>query len=144
MPLYRLQELYTGHCTACRNCTQAIVPPVGTVHRPLYRLQELYTGHCTTCRNCTQAIVPPSGTVHGPLYPLQELYTGHCTACRNCSNRAVPPAVYPGLFTACRNCTPGLPLNFSLYELKTLEWDILNPDRLINLEIDNKRRTSII
>ena len=29
-------------------------------------------------------------------------------------------------------------------EMKTLEWDILNPDRLINLEIDNKRRTSII
>ena len=27
-------------------------------------------------------------------------------------------------------------------ELKTLEWDILNPDRLINLEINNKRRTS--
>ena len=26
-------------------------------------------------------------------------------------------------------------------ELKTLEWDILNPDRLINLEINNKRRT---
>jgi len=31
-------------------------------------------------------------------------------------------------------------------ELKTLEWDwdIHNPDRLINLEINNKRRTSII
>ena len=29
-------------------------------------------------------------------------------------------------------------------ELKTLEWDILNSDRLINLEINNKRRTSII
>jgi len=29
-------------------------------------------------------------------------------------------------------------------QLKTLEWDILNPDRLINLEINNKRRTSII
>ena len=27
---------------------------------------------------------------------------------------------------------------------KTLEWDILNPNRLINLEIKNKRRTSII
>ena len=25
-----------------------------------------------------------------------------------------------------------------------IEWDILNPDRLINLEINNKRRTSII
>ena len=25
--------------------------------------------------------------------------------------------------------------------LKTLEWDILNPDRSINLEINNKRRT---
>ena len=33
---------------------------------------------------------------------------------------------------------------FSSSELKTLEWDILNPDRLINLEINNKRRTSII
>ena len=29
-------------------------------------------------------------------------------------------------------------------ELKTLEWDILNLDRLINLKITNKRRTSII
>ena len=29
-------------------------------------------------------------------------------------------------------------------ELKTLEWDILNPDRLINLEINDKRRTSVI
>ena len=29
-------------------------------------------------------------------------------------------------------------------ELKTLEWDILNPDHLINLEINNKRRTSLI
>ncbi len=29
-------------------------------------------------------------------------------------------------------------------ELKTLEWDILNPDRLINQEINNKRLTSII
>ena len=30
-------------------------------------------------------------------------------------------------------------------ELKTsLEWDILNPDRIINLEINNKRGTSII
>ena len=29
-------------------------------------------------------------------------------------------------------------------KLKTLEWDILNPDRLINLEINNKRRTSNI
>ena len=29
-------------------------------------------------------------------------------------------------------------------ELKTLECDILNSDRLINLEINNKRRTSII
>ena len=29
-------------------------------------------------------------------------------------------------------------------ELGTLEWDILKPDRLINLEINNKRRTSII
>ena len=29
-------------------------------------------------------------------------------------------------------------------ELKTLEWDILNPHRLINLEINYKRRTSNI
>ena len=29
-------------------------------------------------------------------------------------------------------------------ELKTLECDILNPDPLINLEINNKRRTSIV
>ena len=29
-------------------------------------------------------------------------------------------------------------------ELKTLEWAILNPDRLINLEINNERITSII
>ena len=29
-------------------------------------------------------------------------------------------------------------------ELTTLEWYILNPDLLINLEINNKRKTSII
>ena len=29
-------------------------------------------------------------------------------------------------------------------KLGTLEWDILKPDPLINLEINNKRRTSII
>ena len=29
-------------------------------------------------------------------------------------------------------------------ELKTLEWDILNPDRIINLEIKNEMRTSNI
>ena len=29
-------------------------------------------------------------------------------------------------------------------ELKKLEWDILNPVRLINLEINNKRSTSLI
>jgi len=29
-------------------------------------------------------------------------------------------------------------------ELKTLEWDIFNPDRLINQEIKNKRGTSIV
>ena len=29
-------------------------------------------------------------------------------------------------------------------ELGTLEWDILNPDQLINLEINNNRITSII
>ena len=32
----------------------------------------------------------------------------------------------------------------NLSELKTLEWDILNPDRIINLEIKNKWRTSNI
>ena len=31
----------------------------------------------------------------------------------------------------------------NLSELKTLEWDILNPDRLIDLEINIKKRTSI-
>ena len=29
-------------------------------------------------------------------------------------------------------------------ELKTLVWEILNPDQLINLKINNKRRKSII
>ena len=29
-------------------------------------------------------------------------------------------------------------------ELGAFEWNILNPDQLINLEIINKRRTSII
>ena len=29
-------------------------------------------------------------------------------------------------------------------EMKTLEWDIFNPDQLINLEINNKRTTSLI
>ena len=29
-------------------------------------------------------------------------------------------------------------------DLKTFKWDILNPDQLINLDINNKRRTSII
>ena len=33
---------------------------------------------------------------------------------------------------------------FNGTELKTLEWDILNPDRLINLDTNNKRRTSLI
>ena len=33
-------------------------------------------------------------------------------------------------------------INYS--ELKTLEWNILNPDRLINLEINNKSRICII
>ena len=32
----------------------------------------------------------------------------------------------------------------ALSELKTLDWDILNPDRIINLEIKNERRTSNI
>ena len=31
-----------------------------------------------------------------------------------------------------------------LYRAENFEWDILNPDQLINLEINNKRRTSII
>ena len=35
-------------------------------------------------------------------------------------------------------------LVFNTTWLKTLEWDILNPDRLINLEINNTRKTSII
>jgi len=29
-------------------------------------------------------------------------------------------------------------------ELKTLEWDIINPDKLINLQINNEKKTSII
>ena len=29
-------------------------------------------------------------------------------------------------------------------ELRTFKWDILNPDRLINLEINNRRRKRII
>ena len=29
-------------------------------------------------------------------------------------------------------------------ELKTLEWDILNPDQLTNLEINNKRMTIVL
>ena len=33
---------------------------------------------------------------------------------------------------------------FSDPELNTLEWNILNSDRLINVEIDNKKRTSLI
>ena len=36
------------------------------------------------------------------------------------------------------------PHNYKQPELKTLEWDILNPDRIINLEIKNERRTSNI
>ena len=31
-----------------------------------------------------------------------------------------------------------------ILKLETLEWDILNPNKLINLEINNKRQTSII
>jgi len=42
------------------------------------------------------------------------------------------------------SCSKFLILLSLQHELKTLEWDILNPDRLINLEINNKRRTSII
>ena len=34
--------------------------------------------------------------------------------------------------------------NDTASELGTFKWDILNFDRLINLEINNKRRTSII
>ena len=44
-------------------------------------------------------------------------------------------------------CGPGLFFSKSVEifsELKTFEWDNLNPDQLINLEINNKRRTSII
>ena len=37
----------------------------------------------------------------------------------------------------------GFTINISP-ELKTLDWDILNPDRVISPEINNKRRTSII
>ena len=33
---------------------------------------------------------------------------------------------------------------FLTSELKTLEWDVLNPDRLTNLEINYKRKTSVI
>ena len=33
---------------------------------------------------------------------------------------------------------------FHILDLKTFEWDILNTDRFINLEIKNERRTSII
>ena len=44
---------------------------------------------------------------------------------------------------------PAMDIISSLYkekypELKTLECDILNPDRIINLEIKNERRTSNI
>ena len=42
-------------------------------------------------------------------------------------------------------CRTKIPRNKKIIpELKTLEWNILNPDRLINLEINNMRRTSII
>ena len=54
-------------------------------------------------------------TVHG-----QEMYPGH------------EQEMYPGQE---KEMYPGM---------KTLEWNILYPDRLINLEIKNKRRTSII
>ena len=38
-----------------------------------------------------------------------------------------------------------LTLSVEIYsELKTLEWDILNPDWIINLEIKNERRISNI
>ena len=36
---------------------------------------------------------------------------------------------------------PGYPSSSMCPELKTFEWDILNPDRIINLEIKNERRT---
>ena len=43
------------------------------------------------------------------------------------------------------NLTSFLDFTTNIYsELKTLEWDILNPDRIINLEIKNERRTSNI
>ncbi len=53
----------------------------------------------------------------------------------------LPPSIYQKLFFSSI-----LQKNIHLIstELKTLEWDILNPDRLINLEINNMRRTSII
>ena len=35
-------------------------------------------------------------------------------------------------------------IQFKQSEQGTFKWDILNFDRLINLEINNKRRTSII
>jgi len=35
-------------------------------------------------------------------------------------------------------------LSVNVPELKSLEWNIFNPNRLINLEINNKWRTSII
>ena len=38
-----------------------------------------------------------------------------------------------------KNCS--LIFKIKSTELKTLEWDILNPDRIINLEIKNERRT---
>ena len=39
---------------------------------------------------------------------------------------------------------PNIHVNLIFPELKTLEWNIFHPDRLINLEINNIRRTRII
>ena len=43
-----------------------------------------------------------------------------------------------------KTCVSKKDMDKNSTELKTFEWDILNPDLLINLEINNKRRTSII
>ena len=51
-------------------------------------------------------------------------------------NKEIIIVIFPKInIKICRNIKP---------ELKTLEWDILNHDLLINLEINNIRRTSNI
>ena len=52
----------------------------------------------------------------------------------------IPSHTLPGGVTV----PPHLLVTAEKPELKTLDYDILNPDRSINLEINNKRRTSII